>query len=93
MLLRASISHWWPIVTFCPVNGLPDVLYVTLTFEGTIPELYSVRKRIRRTIAFKKQFMEELAQELSCEFEDAQEVRVTLLTGRHVVVLTKERSK
>ena len=88
MDLRVSISHWLPVVTFCPVNKLPDLLYVTVTFEGgDFKELYGVRKRIRKVAAWKLRFMESIAMDLRDEFPDAVEVRVELVTGRHVVVI------
>lgn len=86
--LRLTVSHWLPLVTFCPVNGLPDVIYVYVTFE-TFEELYAVRKQLRKLVSFKKMFMEEVAETLLNKIEGAVEVEVKLLTGRHVVKLRK----
>jgi hypothetical protein len=85
MLSSIRISHWLPIVTFCPVNKLPDVIYVTVEFPS-FAELYAVRKRIRKLVSWKLCFMEDVAAMLRLEFPDATEIRVTLLTGRHVVI-------
>lgn len=86
--LRLTVSHWLPLVTFCPVNGLPDVIYVYVTFE-TFEELYAVRKQLRKLVSFKKMFMEEVAETLLSKIKGAVEVEVKLLTGRHVVKLRK----
>jgi hypothetical protein len=94
MLLRASISHWWPVVTFCPVNKLPDFLYFTVTFKGEtatdIPELYKVRKSIRNAVQWRTMFMEDVAEEVFRCFKTAVKVEVRLLTGRHIVSITEE---
>lgn len=88
MDLRVKISHWFPIVTFCPVNKLPDLLYISVTFEGgEFKELYGVRKRIRKVAAWKLRFMEGIAMDIHDEFPDAVEVKVELITGRHSVII------
>lgn len=84
--LQLTVSHWLPIITFCPVNNLPDVIYVYVTFD-TFTELYDVRKKIRKLVNFKKMFMEDVAQCLLHGIEGAVEVEVRLITGRHVVKL------
>lgn len=83
------ISHWLPIVTLCPVNKLPDLIYVYLTFNAAdFHELYAVRKQVRKLVTAKRlRFMEDIAQQLREEFPDAVSVEVRLLTGRHVVTL------
>jgi NADPH-dependent 7-cyano-7-deazaguanine reductase QueF len=86
----ARISHWLPIVTRCPVNGLPDALYVYVTFTDFV-ELYAARKALFGGLQGRKVFMEDVAKEV---FERAKKlgsvvsVRVTLLTGRHEVVVS-----
>ena len=88
--LRLTVSHWLPIITFCPVNGFPDVIYVYVTFDS-FTELYAVRKKIRKLVSFKKMFMEEVAQTLLREIDGAFSVEVRLLTGRHVVKINQNK--
>lgn len=88
--LRLTVSHWLPIITFCPVNGFPDVIYVYVTFNNFV-ELYAVRKKIRELVSFKKMFMEEVAQTLLREIDGAFSVEVRLLTGRHVVKINQNK--
>ncbi len=85
-----TISHWLPMVTICPVNKLPDLLYVSVTVENKFVELYAARKRMRKVVNFKYGFMEDLAANLWCEFPEASQVTVSLLCGRHKVVITEE---
>lgn len=87
--IQLKIRHWVPIVTFCPVNGLPDFVYVTVEFESFM-ELYSVRRLIRKTINGKKMFMEDCAGEVLKQFPSAKSVTVTLMFNRHVVTLKRE---
>lgn len=79
------ISHWLPIVTRCPLSIFPDFIYVTIVFEKGFHELYGVRKRIKKRIAWKKAFMEDIAAELVREFPDAFKIRVQLVGRRHIV--------
>ena len=81
------ISHWLPIVTFCPVNKLPDFLYITLGFENEFVELYEVRKRMRKLISGKLMFMEDVVLALASEFKNASYIKVALMTNRHIVEL------
>jgi hypothetical protein len=83
-----KVRHWLPILTFCPVNKLPDLLYVTVEWrDGKLHELYDVRRRMRKTLSGKCLFMEECALRLADEFPDAFAVTVSLAFGRHVVKL------
>jgi len=77
------VSHWLPIVTFCPVNGLPDVIYVYVYVEG-FSELYALRKQIRKLCSLRKCFMEDLAVDVLTAIPEASRVDVQLLTGRHI---------
>lgn len=87
MDLRVSISHWFPIISFCPINKLPDLLYATITFEGSeFKELYEVRNRIKKIASWKLKFMEDIAIDLHNEFPDAIEVKLKLITGRHTII-------
>lgn len=79
------ISHWLPIITRCPLSIIPDFVYVTVWFKDGFHELYAVRKRIKKRIAWKRAFMEDLATELTKEFKDAWKIRVALMGKRHIV--------
>lgn len=85
----SAITHWLPIVTFCPVNGLPDLLYIELVFEDPVPELYSVRRMLRKNFMWRKMFMEDVAKEAATLYPDAAQVIVRLPFNRHVVNLIK----
>lgn len=93
---HVSVRHWLPILTICPVNNLPDLIYVTVDFihdaydvdpevEFPLYELYGVRKQIRQLASGKKMFMEDIAALLYKEIKGASSVTVTLLFGRHAV--------
>lgn len=88
------IRHWLPIITFCPVNHLPDLVYIEVSFtdntledECSVHELYGIRKRIRKIAQFKKKFMEDIAMDVYKEFPDCYSVSVTLAFGRHKVTI------
>lgn len=86
-----TISHWLPVITFCPVNNLPDLIHVYVTIPADkFVELYGVRKDIQRNWRFRKMFMEDVAKEAFEFFDYALAVEVRLLTGRHVVRLERE---
>ena len=91
------VRHWLPIITFCPVNHLPDLIYVEVAFtdntlddECPVHELYGIRKRIRKVAQFKKKFMEDIAMDLFREFPNCASVKVTLAFGRHEVTLFED---
>jgi hypothetical protein len=88
---RTTIRHWLPIVTFCPVNNLPDLIYVSVDFddeglERQFVELYAIRKRIRKLVSWKKMFMEDVADLLFRELVGCSSVTVTLFLNRHIVI-------
>jgi hypothetical protein len=85
--LFATIRHWAPIVTFCPVNKLPDLIWVSLSFADPVPELYGVRKLLKRHFMWKTMFMEDVAREALALWPDAQQVEVRLAFNRHHVVI------
>lgn len=80
-----AITHWLPIVTFCPVNGLPDPLFITLRFtDNEFHELYAIRKQLRKAFAWKKMFMEDIAVKLS-EMYPTAHIEVRLWFDKHEV--------
>lgn len=88
---RTTIRHWLPIVTFCPVNKLPDLIYVSVDYdseelEPPFQELYETRKQIRKLVSGKRMFMEDICSLLYKELKGCSSVTVTLLFGRHVVI-------
>lgn len=77
--------HWLPRVTICPVNGLPDLIYVSVCMDKQI-DLYSVRKTIASVARhWRKAFMEQIADDVLRRFPDAIYVEVRLAFSRHVV--------
>lgn len=93
---RTQVRHWLPILTFCPVNHLPDLIYIEVefeddvTFESPVRELYEIRRKIRKIASFKKMFMEDIAKQVYSAFQDCTAVTVTLAFGRHVVTHFEE---
>lgn len=87
--LAAVIRHWLPIVTFCPVNKLPDLLYVSMVFSEPVPELYTVRKLIRKHLMWKCIFMEDAAKLLAELYPAADQVEIRLAFNRHHVIWTR----
>jgi hypothetical protein len=81
---RIKITHWWPIVTFCPVNGKMDFIYIELMFSGFV-ELYEVRRKLRETFQGRTMFMEDVAMEALEMFPSARASRVRLMFNKHVV--------
>lgn len=90
MRILTIIRHWLPIVTFCPVNGLPDLLFVSVLFDDDqFHELYAIRRRVRELVSWKKVFMEDVAETVFREYQDASEIHVRLLFSRHVVIIKR----
>lgn len=87
-LATTTIRHWLPLVTFCPVNNLPDLIYVSIEFDYFV-ELYAVRKQIRRMFMWKKMFMEDVAKIVVEQFPDALRVEVRLAFDRHAVTMDR----
>lgn len=90
--MTTNIRHWMPIITFCPVNNLPDPLYISIEFDSFV-ELYGVRKRVRELVSLKNMFMEDVAKLVAAEYPQAVSVTVTLLFSRHVVKLYNNREE
>jgi hypothetical protein len=87
---RVRIRHWLPIVTFCPVNHLPDLVWIEVEFANEFQELYAVRRRVRKIAAWRKMFMEDVAQAVYFAFPTCKSVTVRLALDRHVVTYTRE---
>lgn len=85
--MAVIIRHWLPILTFCPVNNLPDLIYVSVLFEGKFVELYEARRKIRKLVSGRRMFMEDIASKIAHNFPDATEVTVRLAFNRHVVTV------
>lgn len=84
-MTKTIYTHWLPIITRCPLSIFPDFIYVELVCTDFFMDLYTVRKTIRKTIGFKKMFMEDIAALLAKEFPQADVVRVRLMFNRHIV--------
>lgn len=82
-----TIAHWFPIITFCPVNRLPDFLFVTVVHTDRFVELYKARRKIRETLMWKTLFMEDAAERIKEAFPEAEVVTVRLMFNKHKVTL------
>lgn len=76
--------HWLPLLTFCPANGLPDLVYVTIE-SGHSYNLYDVRAKVRAAFSGKKMYMEEICEQAGLLFPNTDAVEVRLAFNRHVV--------
>ncbi len=83
--MELTVTHWLPIVTFCPVNNLPDLIFISVTFRD-FTELYAVRRQLR-TLNWRKMFMEDVAKSVSDMFPEAKRVTVKLMFNKHSVTL------
>lgn len=85
MVNKVTITHWLPIVTYCPVNNLPDFIYVECTYHNQpFVELYQLRKRMRHLLQGRKLFMEECAELVHKELKpDVTKVR--LIFNKHII--------
>lgn len=97
--MRICIRHWLPILTWCPVNNLPDLIYVTIHLEvdgpGNMLELYGVRREVRKLVSGQKMFMEDIAllvREYYLDKGVRTGVEVRLFLNRHVVYVPPEFS-
>ena len=66
---------WLPIVTRCPVNGLPDVLWAEVSTSSMI-DLYVVRERCFGGLFMRKIFMEDVANEVLKRAPDRSDARI-----------------
>lgn len=88
-----TFGHWLPIVTFCPVNGLPDFLRVRVTVlnQRETLELYAFRKELFKGLSGQKVYMESIAVQvleralLYVRLETKVRVDVELIGGRHLI--------
>ena len=87
LMSHVTIRHWFPVVTFCPVNNLPDLIYISVCFRADkFVELYAIRRAFRK-YNFKRMFMEDIAKNVLKEFYDCKYVEVRLAFNRHIVHL------
>ena len=90
--MTTRIRHWLPILTFCPVNSLPDFIYITIEFTDKFVELYKVRKEVRALISGRKMYMEDAAKQLMELYPEASAVEVRLMLDRHVVTIHRNEA-
>lgn len=99
--MHIIISHWVPLVTRCPINGMPDFLYAEIHYElgetPDFPELYSVRKVIRNSVIFGERiYMEELTKRLATILFESDlrihKVVVRMPFNRHRVEIERDPS-
>lgn len=83
------IRHWLPIVTICPVNNLPDLIYISVQTSEFV-ELYAARKRIRKVAAWKRLYMEDIIHLVFGEFPEAEQVTLNLAFNRHSITIRNE---
>lgn len=88
-VISTTVTHWLPIVTFCPVNNLPDLLYVEVTFTE-FEELYAVRKKVRSALRYRKLYMEQACQTVYNLFPNCTSVTVRLPFNKHKVTITNK---
>lgn len=82
--------HWFPIVTFCPVNRLPDLIYVSVRVKnGQFIDLYAVRKQVRKIAAWRLAYMEAIAFDILEKFPRSY-VTVRLAFSRHEITVYNE---
>ena len=85
-----TFRHWFPRITICPVNNLPDLIYASVQFQAGFRDLYEVRKIIARYIPhFKRGYMEDFASSLFEAFPSAVAVEVRLAFNRHIIRITR----
>lgn len=88
--LVTKITHWFPIITFCPLSIFPDFIFVTVKFENEFVELYQARKKMRKKIQFKRDFMENLLKEVAEEFPNAKEISIRLAFNKHETKIVRD---
>lgn len=82
--------HWLPIITICPVNNLPDLIYISVEFiNKDFKELYQVRKKVRKLASWKRMFMEDICKKVFDAYPDAYRVTVALAFNRHHISITR----
>lgn len=94
-MMKVIFRHWLPILTYCPVNNLPDLIYVSVHVDldgpGQMLELYALRRTVRKLVSGSKAFMEDIAMQvqayLLAEMGVRAAVEVRLAFNRHVVYL------
>lgn len=95
--MLVSYTHWLPVVTRCPVNGLPDALFLWVSLDvpddnTNTPELYALRKRCFGGFFMKKMFMEDVALEVFQRAKEAygdqlRTVELRLMFNKHHILV------
>lgn len=80
--METEISHWFPIITRCPLSVWPDFIKITLLTTQFI-ELYEARRRMRQLVSGKRMFMEDIAKMVLQQFPEADACTVKLWMGPH----------
>lgn len=89
--LTVWFTHWIPILTICPFNKLPDLIYIRVMYDdGKFRNLYNIRKSFRK-YWFCMQYMEDIAERVYFEHPMARQVEVRLLFSKHVITLTRPK--
>lgn len=92
----SAFRHWFPILTICPVNGMPDFIYVSIEWEAPTEtaflDLYLVRKLVRRTLSMRRISMEAASRLVLVAFYQQfrsvpSAITVSLMFNRHVTYL------
>lgn len=87
--IKVRLSHWFPILTICPISGLPDLIYIEVSVSNEFVELYDFRKKLRKLVQGKTIFMEDVCYLVLKEFPVASKVKVTLMFGKHIVTVSR----
>lgn len=90
-MVSSTIKLWFPRITICPVNYLPDIIFISVEFRCEFKELYGIRKQMKKAVPhFSKMYMEDVAKRLCAKFPDYHAVEVRLLFNKHIVRIENE---
>lgn len=89
LLTRVTLTHWFPILTRCPVTGFYDPIFVEVTFVNEFVELHEFRTNLKKLLWNRVIFMEDAAKLVFEKFPDAKNVRVRLAFSKHIVEIVR----